>query len=101
MMESGKFFDEGFAIGIERNTDMVVAEAEDLARETAAAMSYNTASPLYGLNGKNVDVSNRTFNLGGVSIQINQQPGESAEDLAEIVMDRINREVQQRQVVFG
>jgi hypothetical protein len=101
MMESGKFFDEGIAIGIERNADMVVEQAEALSRETAAAFSTNTAAPFYGLSGGASSLTNRTFNLGGVTIQINQQPGESAEDLAELVMDRLNREVQQRQVVYG
>lgn len=101
MMESGKFFDEGIAIGIERNADMVVEQAEALSRETAAAFSTNTAAPFYGLSGGASSMTNRTFNLGGVTIQINQQPGESAEDLAELVMDRLNREVQQRQVVYG
>ena len=101
MMESGKFFDEGIAIGIRRNKDEVVAEAEALSMETAAAFSTNTAAPFYGLSGGASSLTNRTFNLGGVTIQINQQPGESAEDLAELVMDRLNREVQQRQVVYG
>ena len=101
MMESGKYFDEGIALGIARNADMVADEAETLARETAAAFGYNTASPFYGVSGGAASMSNKTWNLGGVTIQINQQPGESAEDLAELVMDRLNREVNQRQAVYA
>lgn len=101
MMESGKFFDFGIALGIDKNADEVVKSAEALALETAAAFQANTASPLYGIEGGASSLTNKTWNLGGVTIQINQQPGESAEDLAEMVMDRINREVEQRQMVYA
>ena len=101
MMESGKFFDLGIALGIDKNADEVVKSAEALALETAAAFQANTASPLYGIEGGASSLTNKTCNLGGVTIQINQQPGESAEDLAELVMDRINREVEQRQMVYA
>lgn len=100
MMESGKNFDLGIAIGIEDNKDLVVKQAEDLAEETAAAMTWNTANPLYGLSGSN-SIQQKTFNMGGMNLQIYQQPGENAEDFAERIVDRIYREVEQRQAVFA
>jgi len=99
MMESGKYFDQGIAIGIRDNARDVIAEASRLSEETAAAMQYNTAAPGYGMNAGSG--SNRTLNMGGVSIVINQQPGENAEQLAEIVMERIERETVQRQMVMA
>lgn len=99
MMESGKYFDQGIAIGIRDNARDVIEEASRLSDETAAAMQYNTAAPGYGMNAG--AGSNRTLNMGGVSIVINQQPGENAEQLAEIVMERIERETVQRQMVMA
>lgn len=99
MMESGKNFDLGIAMGIRDNADTVVSEAERLATETATAMQYNTTSPSYGLNGGSS--SSNTWNLGGMNININQQPGQDAQELADAVMDRIYAEVHQRQAVYG
>lgn len=101
MMQSGKYFDEGIAIGIERNAEDVYGAAAEMSRNLSEIMAYNTASPEYGLYGGSGSIQNRTMNLGGVSITINQQPGESAELLADLVMERIERETIQRQMVMA
>ena len=48
-----------------------------------------------------VNNTRRVTNMGGFSIQIYQQPGESAEDLAYRVMDILQTEVSAKEAVFG
>lgn len=101
MAESGKYYDLGIALGIRKNADAVVAEATELSERTAAAMTYNTASPTFGIAGGEVSGVSRTTNLGGVVINAYQQPGQSVEEFAEYVTDIIYQNVRSQQAVYG
>ena len=43
--------------------------------------------------GQTMEQNTYTSNVGGVNIVINAAQGQSVEDLADLVQDRINREV--------
>lgn len=66
-----------FSQGIEDNLGMVERAVSDVAASVGNTMEQNTY----------------TSNVGGVNIVINASDGQSVEDLADLVQDRINREV--------
>ena len=66
-----------FASGINSNIGMV----EDAVNNVAASV------------GQTLEQNTYTSNVGGVNIIINASEGQSVEDLADLVQDRINREV--------
>lgn len=45
--------------------------------------------------------TNNTTNLGGITLQVFGAPGQNVNELADVVMDRIETLVQQRSAVFG
>lgn len=92
--EVGRWIPEGIAEGIEKNLNPV-----ESAMEKATDLTAQTASANVGVNGTAgtaANGSNHTVtNLGGVTIYINAQDYNNANEVAEAVSNLINRRVRQ------
>ena len=82
--EVGAMMAEGMAIGFEDNVPTAQIQS-------ALAPMANVVPDTLGTN----------YNYGGFAINIYQQPGQSAEDLADIIGDRINTRIQSARAVFA
>ena len=80
--ELGRFWDEGLAIGIEKNGDAV----EDAATDIAQIMTPVTTN--------NMSTVNNTSNLGGVFVTVNAAQGQDVQQIAEAVMEEIQAAVE-------
>lgn len=100
---------DGLVIQTEQRTKDYVRAQQDLARAGMSAMqtqieadaSYTPTvltSPGIGSGGT---TTNRNVYLGGVSLNINQQPGEDADALVDRVMERLNVLCEQGGAAFG
>ena len=97
MMESGRFFTEGFAIGIADEQKEAINAAAEMARSAMNAVGTpsfggNWSTPFSGGN----NVSNT---YGAINVTVNGANTSNAEELAQIIADRINREVNHRKLV--
>ena len=95
---------EGGVIGIQKNADRFESSMEDLAFAGRAAFMEGQmdATAFYPqmVGGSVSNVTNRSTNYGGVTFQIYQQPGESAEDLYHRMMDIMQHEVEAKEAAF-
>lgn len=107
MMSHGRNIVEGLAIGVDEKAKRLEKSMEDLALsgnqayldERISSMEALPAS--FGYPGMSGGTTNtHTTNFGGVTLQIYQQPGEDAQDLAYRVMDLIQAEVEQQEVAL-
>ena len=107
MMSHGRNIVEGLAIGVDEKAKRLEKSMEDLALsgnqayldERISSMEALPAS--FGYPGMAGGTTNTyTTNFGGVTLQIYQQPGEDAQDLAYRVMDLIQAEVEQQEVAL-
>lgn len=107
MMGHGRNIVEGLAIGVDEKAKRLEKSMEDLALsgnqayldERISSMEALPAS--FGYPGMSGGTTNtHTTNFGGVTLQIYQQPGEDAQDLAYRVMDLIQAEVEQQEVAL-
>ena len=73
-----------------------LAQKSFLQEKLDVAVSYPNM-----VSAATVNNTRRVTNMGGFSIQIYQQPGESAEDLAYRVMDILQTEVSAKEAVFS
>lgn len=92
-------------IGVEKYGDLFADSMEGLAlygkdaflqEKLDLAVSYPDM-----VTASTVNNSRSVINMGGVNIQIYQQPGESAEELAYRAMDMIYDAVSAKEAVFG
>lgn len=93
----GRNFDAGVAQGIERNIPMIQKSVKDVAAamiQPVAPQSYAMAS---GANGYN-QISN---DFGGTVINIYGADGQSTEELADIVIDRMNDQYMRMSATWG
>ena len=81
--EVGAMMAEGMAIGFEKNVP--VADIQNAMNPLATAVPNALGS----------------YNYGGFNISIYQAPGQSAEELVDIVETRINSRIRSRQAVFA
>ena len=98
--KSGGFFDEGFVVGVEKNTKGVISSVEALSEDVVAAFAPRPEMDV-GYSGIAAGNNTRAVSSWINNITINQQPGEDAEALTDRVMDRLYREIYQRQAVVG
>ena len=100
---------DGLVIQTEQRTKDYVRAQQDLARAGMSAMqtqieadaSYTpTVLTSPGIGGGGT-TTNRNVYLGGVSLYINQQPGEDADALVDRVMERLNVLCEQGGAAFG
>ena len=73
-----------------------MAQGSFLQEKLVVAVSYPNM-----VSAATVNNTRRVTHMGGFSIQIYQQDGESAEDLAYRVMDILQTEVSAKEAVFG
>lgn len=107
MMKTGRYFGEGYEIGIESEEDAVKKAAAGLAEtamDATADASANfggvyTASGSGGRAGGNID--NRSVTYGATNIQIYAQPGMDVNQLADAVQNRLALLQRQREAAFA
>lgn len=104
---TGRWFTEGFAIGIEKNGYMAESAAYDVAMKSAHALEEAAITARnMGLSSRGVGYGNaisttNTTNLGGVTITVNAAPGQSEEQISDMVSDRINRQINQLRAAYA
>lgn len=81
---------KSYAKGIRDNAYRV----QDAAQAAASGVEV-------GLSAAGSSASQNAYNYGGISMVINQQPGESAEDLVDRIMYRIQTAVDNKEAVFA
>ena len=97
MAKTGRFFTEGFAIGIADEQKEAINAAAEMARSAMNAVGTpsfggNWSAPFGG--GNNV-----TNTYGAINVTVNGANTSNADELAQIIADRINREVNHRKLV--
>lgn len=97
MAKTGRFFTEGFAIGIADEQKEAINAAAEMARSAMNAVGTpsfggNWSTPFGG--GNNV-----TNTYGAINVTVNGANTSNADELAQIIADRINREVNHRKLV--
>lgn len=97
MAKTGRFFTEGFAIGIADEEKEAINAAAEMARSAMAAVG----TPSFGGNWNTPfgggNVNNTTY--GAINVTVNGANTSNADELAQIIADRINREVNHRKLV--
>lgn len=97
MEKTGRYFTEGFAIGIADEEKEAIAAAADMARSAMSAVG----SPVPGMNWNTPygggNVNNTTY--GAINVTVNGANASNADELAQIIADKINREVNHRKLV--
>lgn len=97
MAKTGRFFTEGFAIGIADEEREAINAAAEMARSAMAAVG----TPSFGGNWNTPfgggNVNNTTY--GAINVTVNGANTSNADELAQIIADRINREVNHRKLV--
>jgi hypothetical protein len=73
-------------VPLEKHTEWIAA----VGRELAGYLAGTAPVPLDSGRGSGGTTNNYTRNLGGVTIEIHAAPGQSEEEIADAVMDRIN-----------
>lgn len=96
MMESGRFFTEGFAIGIVDEEKEAIAAAADMARSAMNAVGTPTPGMNWNTPFGGGNVSNT---YGAINVTVNGANASNADELAQIIADKINREVNHRKLV--
>ena len=102
MIAEGKNIDAGAAIGVERNMALFERSMVSMAEAgydafLAQRLERASAYPEMVNTSSTVNTKSTSHNYGGISIVINQQPGESAEDLAYQIMDIMRNEVSSKE----
>lgn len=97
MAKTGRFFTEGFAIGIADEQKEAINAAAEMARSAMNAVG----TPSFGGNWNTPfgggNVNNTTY--GAINVTVNGANTSNADELAQIIADRINREVNHRKLV--
>ena len=90
----GQMLDEGFALGIDNNSDDVLDAANDLVNDAFGAIAAPTANLNYpGIQGNGGQVV--------LNMTINGAEGQDINALAEIIQDKINNAVKSRELVYA
>ena len=90
----GEMYDEGFALGIERNADEVLNATDDLVNDAFGALATPTANMSFAGNDQ----------AGGqvvLNMTINGAEGQDVNALADIIQERINNAVRSRELVYA
>ena len=93
----GEFVDMGFAEGVLDNTKVIEDAMRGFVDATNPALDLDVLRPRYGTFGD----GGSQYNYGGISINVYAQNGDSASDIADEVMDRINNQIIRQREVFG
>lgn len=83
-----------YAKGIRSNIPMVQSALDQMTGQMADTILTNQAAAAQG-------ATVTTTNMGGVTITINAHEGQSPQDIADVVMERIQHAVSQREAVFA
>lgn len=106
MMKTGRYFGEGYEIGIESEESAVKKAAAGLA-ETAmgatadASANFGGVYTASGSGGRAANVDNRSVTYGATNIQIYAQPGMDVNQLADAVQNRLALLQRQREAAFA
>ena len=113
----GEMWDRGLIVGQERLADDVVEASQEiaegmaeafgaaghqqdeaqLAAETAASMALQAGAGA----GAGSTTNNTSNSYGGISIVVNGAPGQDVQELADIIMDEMQRAVDRREAVYA
>lgn len=96
MEKTGRFFTEGFAIGIADEEKEAIAAAADMARSAMNAVGTPTPGMNWNTPFGGGNVSNT---YGAINVTVNGANASNADELAQIIADKINREVNHRKLV--
>lgn len=91
----GVFISEGIAEGILANEGAISNAMEDVTDLTTGSINANLAYK----GGAHAAAGQ--YSYGGFTINVYGAPGQSVQDLADIVSDRINHSIRSRQAVFA
>lgn len=91
----GKFFAEGFAVGIEKYSNVAVDASKDLTRGVIAAFSP-TNDALIGRGGNRVTNNTPTFN-----ITVNGASGMNENELADMVINKLQMQIIGSEAVYA
>lgn len=98
--EIGQLFDEGLAVGLDRGSDMVATAAADQAGAMTGA--FAGVSDVFGAGSMGAVVGrSSSVNYGGVSITVNASDEQTAQDIAELVMEQMENAVERKRAVFA
>ena len=86
-------FMKGLAQGINQNAWRV----DDALKNVSTDMTI-AAEPMYGANAQR---SQNTMNLGGMTINVYAQPGQDVDELANVIMQKMQSAVVRREAVFA
>lgn len=86
----GEFWDEGLVIGLQSGTRDVSSASQEVAQ------TVMQSSPV---TNNNV-TTNNTHSVGGIYVTVNAADGQNAEDIAEVVMNRIQEAVEREEAAL-
>nr|DAQ98766.1 MAG TPA: tail tape measure protein [Caudoviricetes sp.] len=88
---------EGMAEGIRKNTYKIRDAAADLSGQLQMQLQYDV-----GQTGTaSQTTNNRTVRMGGVTVQVYAAPGQSAEEVADSVLERLQWKINQEAASIG
>lgn len=96
----GRQFDEGLVLGMERGTQLVERAAD--AQAGAMVNAFTTTNGAFGAGSMGAVMgSSSSVNYGGVSITVNANDEQQAEEIAELVMEQMQNAVERKRAVYA
>ncbi len=88
---------EGMAEGIRKNTYKIRDAAADLSDQLQMQLQYDVGQT----GAASQTTNNRTVRMGGVTVQVYAAPGQSAEEVADSVLERLQWKINQEAASIG
>lgn len=88
---------EGMAEGIRKNTYKIRDAAADLSDQLQMQLQYDVGQT----GAASQTTNNRTVRMGGVTVQVYAAPGQSAEEIADSVLERLQWKINQEAASIG
>lgn len=88
---------EGMAEGIRKNTYKIRDAAADLSGQLQMQLQYDVGQT----GAASQTTNNRTVRMGGVTVQVYAAPGQSAEEVADSVLERLQWKINQEAASIG
>lgn len=88
---------EGMAEGIRKNTYKIRDAAADLSGQLQMQLQYDVGQT----GAASQTTNNRTVRIGGVTVQVYAAPGQSAEEVADSVLERLQWKINQEAASIG
>lgn len=98
--EIGRLFDEGLVVGMTRGTQMVERAAD--ANASAMVNAFTGTNGAFGAGSMGAVMGgSSSVNYGGVSITVNANDEQQAEEIAELVMEQMQNAVERKRAVYA